>query len=115
MEYFSKIMGLVAKQDGFPLHIKCKGLKLNYLIFADDMLMFCKGEFQAIVLMLSGLQSFSNASRLTTNDDKSNIFSVNMEGQCLNDLCEMTGYKRGALPFRCLGVYITQMVIYNNL
>ncbi|XP_019231719.1 PREDICTED: uncharacterized protein LOC109212521 [Nicotiana attenuata] len=67
----------------------------------------CRGELQAIVLMLRGLQSFSNVSGLTTNAAKSNIFSANMDEQCLQDLCELTGYKRGSLPFRYLGVPIS--------
>ncbi|XP_019225379.1 PREDICTED: uncharacterized protein LOC109206956 [Nicotiana attenuata] len=86
---------------------KCKGLQLNHLCFADDILLFCKGELQAIVLMLRGLQSFSNASVLTTNAAKSDIFIANMDEQCLQDLCELTGYKRGSLPFRYLGVPIS--------
>ncbi|XP_019253939.1 PREDICTED: uncharacterized protein LOC109232639 [Nicotiana attenuata] len=107
MEYFTRIMNLVAMQEDFAFHTKCKVLQMNHLCFANDVLMFCKGEYQAIVLMLRGLQSFSNASGLTTNAAKSNIFSASMEEQDLQNLCELTGYKRGTLPFRYLGVPIS--------
>nr|XP_016441986.1 PREDICTED: uncharacterized protein LOC107767487 [Nicotiana tabacum] len=100
-------MELVAEQEGFAYHKKYKGLKLNHLCFADDVLIFYKGDFQAIVLMRKGLQTFSNASGLTTNAAKSNVFSANMDEQCLNDLCELTGYKRGAPPLRYLGFSIS--------
>lgn len=62
-------------------HTKCKGMKLNHLCFADDMLIFSKGEYGAVIIMWRGLKSLSDASGLTTNAAKSNIFSANMEKQ----------------------------------
>lgn len=77
---------------GFEYHTKCKGLKLNYACFADEVLLFCKGTYQSVFLMLRGHLTFSRESRLCTNAGKSNIFSANMEQQSLLDLCELTGY-----------------------
>ncbi|XP_019232804.1 PREDICTED: uncharacterized protein LOC109213459 [Nicotiana attenuata] len=107
MEYFSRIMKQVATMQGFEFHTKCKGLKLNHLCFADDVLLFCKGELPSILLMLRGLATFSEASGLKTNEAKSNIYSANMNEHDLGDLCEITGYKRGTMPFRYLGVPIS--------
>lgn len=42
--------------SGFEYHTKCKGLKLNHLCFADDVLLFCKGTYQSVLQMLRGLQ-----------------------------------------------------------
>lgn len=44
MEYFIRIMNWVTTLEGFSFHTKYKSLKLNHLCFADDVLMFCKGE-----------------------------------------------------------------------
>nr|XP_016469794.1 PREDICTED: uncharacterized protein LOC107792115 [Nicotiana tabacum] len=74
-------------------------------------LLFCKGDFHAVMLMLRGLKTFSEASGLTTNVGKSNIFSANMNMQHLKDLCEITGYQKGKLSFRYLGVLITSRKI----
>lgn len=57
--------------------------------------------------MRRALKNFSNASGLETNDKKSNVYGVNMTSQCVNDVCELTGYQKGALPFRYLGVPIS--------
>lgn len=57
--------------------------------------------------MLRGLASFSKVSGLTTNAAKSNIYSANMERQCVKDICEMTRYNIGTLQFRYLGVPIS--------
>uniref|UniRef100_A0A1U7W3B3 Uncharacterized protein LOC104219732 n=1 Tax=Nicotiana sylvestris TaxID=4096 RepID=A0A1U7W3B3_NICSY len=88
MEYFTRIMQWVATLDGFAFDTKCKGLKLNHLCFADNVLMFCKGEYQSIMLMLRGLQTFSDASGLSTNAGKSNVYSANMDRQCLEGYTE---------------------------
>ncbi|XP_059284813.1 uncharacterized protein LOC132038107 [Lycium ferocissimum] len=107
MEYFIRILNRVAMIIGFEFHTKCKGLKLNHLCFVDDMLLFCKGTYQSVVLMLRGLQTFTDTSGLSTNARKSKIFSANMKTQSLEDICELTGYQKGTLPFRYLGVPIS--------
>ncbi|XP_019240695.1 PREDICTED: uncharacterized protein LOC109220693 [Nicotiana attenuata] len=98
MEYFTRIMQWVATLDGFAIHTKCKSLKLNHLCFSDDVLMFYKGDYQSVLLMLRGLQTFSNAFGLSKNAGKSNVYSANIESQCLADICE-SGYhwRRGEL------------------
>lgn len=93
--------------EGFQFHRKCKELGLNHLCFADDMQLFCKGEFASIKLMLKGLLMFSEASELTTNAGKSNIFNVNMEKESLEDICELTGYAEETVSFKYLGVPIS--------
>lgn len=104
MEYFTRIMKLVAQHESFGYHTKCRSLQFNHLCFADDVLLFYKGEFNSVMLILRGFQTFSNSSGLTTNAYKSNIFAVNME---IENLCEKTGYNKGRLPFKYLGVPIS--------
>ncbi|XP_060198564.1 uncharacterized protein LOC132627306 [Lycium barbarum] len=104
MECFTRIMNVVAEQQGFKFHTKCRSLKLNHLCFANDVLIFSKRDFQTVLLLLRGLKTFSNATGLCTNTTKSNIFSVNMPVQSMQDLIELTGYTKGSLPFRYLGV-----------
>lgn len=58
-------------------------------------------------MILRGLTTFSKASGLPTRASKSNIYNANMEEQCIQDICELTEYQRGALPFRYLGVSIS--------
>ncbi|XP_047264256.1 uncharacterized protein LOC124896657 [Capsicum annuum] len=107
MKYFSRIMDWMADHEGFAFHTKCRSLRLNHLCFADDMLLFCKGEFKSVVLMLRGLKTFSFASGLCTNASKSSIFFVNINSQVLENLKELTGYNTGSLPFKYLGVPIS--------
>lgn len=62
MEYLTRILNKVADMRDFGYHTKCRGLKLNHLCFVDDILLFCKGNYQLVMLLLRGMQSFSNAS-----------------------------------------------------
>ncbi|XP_060210572.1 uncharacterized protein LOC132637509 [Lycium barbarum] len=41
---------------------------------------------------------------LNTNAAKSNMFTANMDHQVIKDICALTGYKRGKLQFKYLGV-----------
>ncbi|KAK4724532.1 hypothetical protein R3W88_027311 [Solanum pinnatisectum] len=85
-------MERVTELECFEFHTKCKTIRLNHLCFANDILvMFSKGTFISIVLMLRGLKVFSLSSGLNTNEVKSNIFSANMKHKEVEDLCELTG------------------------
>ncbi|XP_016472728.1 uncharacterized protein LOC107794719 [Nicotiana tabacum] len=81
----------------------------SYLVKQGPQLMRSKGmgEWKLVELILSGLKTFSQVSGLNTNAAKSNIYMENIETQCLQDICELTGYQQGTLPFRYLGVLIS--------
>ncbi|XP_074298229.1 uncharacterized protein LOC141629060 [Silene latifolia] len=57
----------------FRYHPLCKSLKLNHLLFDDDLLMFCKGDIQSIMLLLRVMTTFSAASGLKVNAAKSEV------------------------------------------
>ncbi|KAK4376022.1 hypothetical protein RND71_006699 [Anisodus tanguticus] len=107
MEYLSRILKRVGEFPGFEFHAKCRSIGLNHMYFADDMLLFCKGNYQSVMLLLRGMETFTNASGLQANAGKSNIFSANMDPQSLEDICAATEYQRGNLPFRYLGVPVS--------
>ena len=67
------------------------------------MLIFSTGDVKSVLIMLRWLKTFSMASGLTTNASKSSIFSAKKDIQELEDICELTGYEKGKLPFKYLG------------
>lgn len=44
MEYFTRILKKMSTKNGFYYHYRCASLGLSNLIFADDVMLFCKGD-----------------------------------------------------------------------
>lgn len=58
-------------------------------------------------LMFRDLKTFSNTSGLSTNITTLNVYSANIDPQCLANTYELTRYQKGRLPLIYLGVPIS--------
>ncbi|XP_074300998.1 uncharacterized protein LOC141632342 [Silene latifolia] len=67
LEYLSRVLMIVQKHKNFRHHPLCKRINLTHLCFADDLIMFCKGERGSIELLLQAFKYFSKASGLVMN------------------------------------------------
>ncbi|XP_062119324.1 uncharacterized protein LOC133833082 [Humulus lupulus] len=92
MEYLSRIMVSVGQNKDFKYHPRCEYLKLNHLCFADEFLLFSKGIFKAIYVLLRGFQLFTDSSGLQANKTKSAIFGVGLQEGDWNRITDMTGF-----------------------
>ncbi|XP_074300447.1 uncharacterized protein LOC141631711 [Silene latifolia] len=107
MEYLSRLlMGAQDKQE-FKYHSLCKRLSLSHLCFADDLLMFCHGDLGSVKVMLNAFDSFSQATGLQMNVDKSNVYMNGVDAMVRGHILEATGMVPAKLPFRYLGVPIS--------
>ncbi|XP_062085660.1 uncharacterized protein LOC133791760 [Humulus lupulus] len=93
MEYLSRILAKVAKQPDFQYHPRCGSLQLTHMCFADDLLLFSKGDFKAAYLLLRGFQLFSETFGLKANKTKSSIYGVGMQEEIWYQLTELTGFQ----------------------
>ncbi|XP_074305396.1 uncharacterized protein LOC141640524 [Silene latifolia] len=104
LEYFSRILAVTQQQHNFRFHPLCKRIGLSHLCFADDLILFCKGEKTSIELMINSFDYFSKASGLVLNTGKSNFYCNGMEDWLISEIARATGMKKGSAPFKYLGV-----------
>ncbi|XP_074282927.1 uncharacterized protein LOC141607475 [Silene latifolia] len=86
MEYLSRILHVISNQDDFRFHPLCRPLKLNHLLFADDLLLFSKGTASSIMWMLRAFSTFSKASGLCFNREKSDIYFNGVPSHVMADI-----------------------------
>lgn len=73
MKYLSRVFKSTGSLPDFYMYPMCKKLRLTHLIFADDLILFCKGEVGSVKRVVEALTHFSKVSRLVANMDKSRI------------------------------------------
>ncbi|XP_022852501.1 uncharacterized protein LOC111374103 [Olea europaea var. sylvestris] len=74
----------------FNYHPKCGPLKITHLAFADDLKLFLRGDIISVRILIDCLSKFGDCSRLKMNTSKSNIFTVGIQGEDLDDIQELT-------------------------
>ncbi|XP_074292957.1 uncharacterized protein LOC141619833 [Silene latifolia] len=68
------LLSVAGDLPGFHFHPFYKNHKLNHLMFADDLLLFCKGDVRSICIIMEVFKRFSIASGLHINSDKSDFY-----------------------------------------
>ncbi|XP_074298553.1 uncharacterized protein LOC141629451 [Silene latifolia] len=107
MEYLSRVLNFTTEVLHFRYHSLCGKLKLHHLMFADDLLLFSRGDSHSIMLLLRSFASFSAASGLEMNKNKSNIYFNGVSKRVKDQIFAKSGCVEGKLPFKYLGVPIT--------
>ncbi|XP_074318047.1 uncharacterized protein LOC141654831 [Silene latifolia] len=114
MDYLSRILNVVGQQDDFKFHPLCGPLQLNHLLFADDLLLFSKGNDISIMWLLRAFATFSAASGLCLNKEKTEIYFNGVQASTMDDILQISGFKKGSLPFKYLGVPISSKKLTKN-
>ncbi|KAE8728090.1 hypothetical protein F3Y22_tig00004779pilonHSYRG00078 [Hibiscus syriacus] len=98
MNVLSKLLNLAATREIFGYHPKCKKMGLTHLSFADDILIFCKGNTESVIGVNSVLDMFYKMSGLKLNASKCELFDAGMTATKLEEINLSTGFKNGSLP-----------------
>ncbi|KAL0380245.1 UNVERIFIED_CONTAM: hypothetical protein Sangu_0088800 [Sesamum angustifolium] len=104
MEYFSRLIKRSTTNSDFNFHPKCEKLKITHLLFADDLMLFSRGDLPSIRILMECLQEFRDVSGLAVNNAKSNIFTAGIQNDTLDEALAMTDFARGHMPVRYLGI-----------
>ncbi|XP_058757586.1 uncharacterized protein LOC131630858 [Vicia villosa] len=104
MEYLNRLFVKMQKNSNFNHHAKCEKFGITHLTFADDVLMFCRGDVKFVDMMMMVLHTFADTIGLVVNPRKCKVFFGGVDLETRNKIKELTTYEEGLLPFRYLGV-----------
>ena len=74
MEYLSRMLKCASLDPAFKFHPRCAPLKLTHLSFADDLMLFSKGNVNSISILYEGLDHFAQSSGVYANSSKYAIY-----------------------------------------
>lgn len=104
MEYLSRDLKRLDRSITFQYHPSCNPIKLVHLAFADDLMLFARGDIPSVAALCNKLQHFSKITGLAINKEKSELFVAGVDGPELQLMESKSGFKLGTMPFRYLGV-----------
>ncbi|XP_020259065.1 uncharacterized protein LOC109835503 [Asparagus officinalis] len=104
MEYLTRSLNLLEQDGNFKFHPKCGRQKISHLIFADDLLLFCKGDLNSVQKIHQCINRFSQVSGLQANPNKCAIFYGGVDDAIKESIQNYLGYTEGKMPIRYLGV-----------
>ena len=91
----------------FKFHPRCRKLCLTHLMFADDLLMFCKADPYSIHQIKGALNTFSKCAHLYINLYKSQMVLGGCFRSVYNLCLQAVGLPESHFPLKYLGVPIT--------
>ncbi|XP_028090262.1 uncharacterized protein LOC114290524 [Camellia sinensis] len=104
MEGLARILDEKTKHPLFKFHWRCEKTKIVNLCFADDLMIFSKGDVNTVRMIMVGLEEFSSLSGLTPNPSKSNVFFSGCNKKLRDDILQIASFSEGTLPVKYLGV-----------
>ncbi|GJR61917.1 RNA-directed DNA polymerase, eukaryota, reverse transcriptase zinc-binding domain protein [Tanacetum coccineum] len=105
MEFFTLVIEKnVRNTPEFNYYFGCKSLKITYICFADDLMVFCHGDPCSVKVIKKSIEDFGNCSSLLLNFGKRTVFfgSVNEDEQHI--LLSILPFVKGNIPMKYLGV-----------
>ncbi|CAH9090422.1 unnamed protein product, partial [Cuscuta europaea] len=108
LEYLSRLLNLRTTSD-FNFNPKCGSLKISHLAYADDLMLFCRGDTYFVKVLIDALNEFGEVSGLRVNFDKSNIFLGGVRDHDLTAILDLVDFKVGAFPVKYLGIPLSPL------
>ena len=90
IEYLSRSLGDLDKNADFNFHPKCGGIRITHLAYADDLVLFSRGDPTSVSLLMDKLSHFGDCSGLKISLTKSSFFSAGISAADLDSIKSIT-------------------------
>lgn len=100
----------------FKYHPKCAKLGISQLCFADDLLLFSRGDLESVSCLNQCFHKFSQSSGssgLQANLGKSCIYFGRVANDVQQSIKQKLGFNHGDLPFKYLGIPLSTKKLTN--
>ncbi|XP_062084837.1 uncharacterized protein LOC133790985 [Humulus lupulus] len=104
MEYLTRLLNQASHHKEFRYHPLCKNLQLVNLCFADDLILFCKGNLKSVQILFEGFLKFCRCSGLEANLSKSQVFFGGVAAEVRTEILRSVALGEGSFPLKYLGV-----------
>ncbi|XP_058192110.1 uncharacterized protein LOC131309505 [Rhododendron vialii] len=88
----------------FRFHWRCGNTKIINLCFADDLMIFCKGDLTSVKHIHDALTEFQELLGFSPSPGKSSIYFSGVNNSSRLAILNVLEFKEGTLPVRYLGV-----------
>ncbi|XP_062104256.1 uncharacterized protein LOC133815430 [Humulus lupulus] len=104
MEFFTRMLIRATQNRDFKFHPRCRRLNLVSLCFADDLVIFCKGNSTSVQIIKQCFKDFNEVSGLTASLDKSRVYFGGLIELETKDILRDLHFAEGDFPLKYLGV-----------
>lgn len=104
LEFLNSILGTLGQDLNFNFHPCCEKMGITHFSFADDLLLFSRGDLGSIKLMYEKFQQFSDATGLKENPLKCQVYKGGVQSEDKQQILEFLGYGEGELLVKYLGL-----------
>ncbi|XP_074266088.1 uncharacterized protein LOC141588551 [Silene latifolia] len=104
MEVLSRLLRRLHRAPNFSYHPKCVQLNLTHLVFADDLLVFTRGDLPSVKAVANCLELFSELPGLHANLAKTYLYFGGVADGIRDLILAETRFSAGEFPFKYLGL-----------
>lgn len=102
MEYLQRNLHQMQLNPDLNHHSKCEKLELTNLMFADDVLLFSKGDYISMDLTLRAFSLFAKSTCMKNNSAKSKMYLGGVDANKKLIILHKYGFSKVSLLFKYL-------------
>ncbi|CAK8566663.1 unnamed protein product [Lathyrus sativus] len=93
MEYMNILLFRMQTNPDFNHHSKCENLSITDLAFADDVLLFSRGDYRFVELLIETFGQFSKMTGLIVNPIKCKVYFGGVDNNTRGKILRLTRFE----------------------